>query len=382
MSIAAQVDRSMWEGFTLPKDLGCDCHQGKPHHTPEYQNCPMVEWAMEHPAGSDSYLQTDFAQPFRIHEDGIHCFLSSQAVLPHHIPVSAAEWENLGGDYAREFLYGCYEDDSLYIRIKSVGKNPTIEQGRADADYAEKISVRDYVRLALFKLDMICDGSLHAIINFTAPEISGAKGFYFAYENSKSKTTQHQYHEIQPTQLGYAAIVLQAADADSRLVECGVYCQAFSTIQPLDPVLTISSLCIKPIQHINFEFDIVNVQTKREERGGIAETWIAWEWQGSANNWPKVLPWSSTTGPFAYFSVEIDGKEVGRAHCLQFPLRKEDLEEGEGDEVAVSIGGYVFGNSSAVRSTSLLVSRNELRLEVVGSDWCLLLERSEGTVPP
>lgn len=376
-SIASQVDRSMWEGFTLPKDLGCDCHKGKPHHTPEYQNCAIIDWVMEYPAGSGSFLQTDFAQPFRIRENGIHSTLGSQAVLPHLLPLPAAEWENLKGDDAREVLYACYEDDSLCIRVGPIANNSTGNR-ETNADYAEKTPVCDYLRLALFKLNMTCNGSLHAVIDFTSPEISGAKGFYFTYEESDSKAIRYQYHEIQSTQLGHAVIVLQAACASSRLVECGVYCQAFSTARSSDPLLTISSLCIKPIQHVDFEFDIVNVQTKRQESGAVAETWITWEWQGSGKKWPKDLPWSSTTGPFAYFSVGIDGRDVGRAHCLQFPLRKEDLEENEGDEVVLTIRGYAFGDSNAVRSKSASVSRSELRLEVVGSDWCLLFERSEG----
>ncbi|KAL8819486.1 MAG: hypothetical protein Q9191_007727 [Dirinaria sp. TL-2023a] len=383
-SIASQVDRSMWEGFTLPKDLGCDCHKGKPHHTAEYQKCPIIEWAVEYPAGSESYLQTDFVQPFRTCENGIYSALGSQAVLPHLLPVPAAEWENLRGDDARECLYACYENDSFCIRIKSIENNSSSKQGRTNTDNIDDSSMRDHLRLALFKLDMICNGSLHAIIEFNDLETSTAKGFYFAYEELRSRKMQHQYHEIQSTELGHAAITLQAAgDADSRLVECGVYCQAFPTARSFDPLLRISSLCIKPIQHIDPKFEVVNVQTKREERDGVAETWITWEWQDSVKKWPRslsnVLPWSSTTGPFAYFSVEIDGKEVGRAHCLQFPLRKEDLEEGEGEEVVVGIGGYVFGSGTCVRRTSVLsVSRSELRLEVVGSDWCLLAERSEG----
>ena len=367
----------MWEGFSLPKDLGCDCRRGKPHHTPEYQKCPIVKWACEKPTGSASYLQTNFTRPFRICNDRLHSALGSQEVLPHLLPVPAIQWEDLKSDDAQECLYGCYEDDSISVRIKPIGNDSARKQGSSDADSVEKLLTSDYLRLALLKLDMAGDGSLHAVIGFNSSKTPGSKGFYFAYKELNSTTIQHQYHEIPAGQTGNAMIVLQAAAVESRVIEYGVYCQALSRTQSTDPVLTISSLCIKPIQHIGFEFDIGNVQITQRERGAVAETWLTWEWQGSAAGWPETMPWSSTTGPFSSFHIIIDGKEVGKAHCLQFPLRKEDLEEAEGEEVTVTIIGQVFGDRS-FRSTSTVISRSELCLGMVGSEWCLLHETFEG----
>jgi hypothetical protein len=36
------------------------------------------------------------------------------------------------------------------------------------------------------------------------------------------------------------------------------------------------------------------------------------------------LPWSSTTGPCAYFTVQIDGREIGRAYALEFVVSQQD----------------------------------------------------------
>ena len=63
-SIAKAVDRSMWKGVLLPKELGCDCRKGRPHHNQYYTLEPIVKSACEYPAGSNSFLETDFGQAF------------------------------------------------------------------------------------------------------------------------------------------------------------------------------------------------------------------------------------------------------------------------------------------------------------------------------
>ena len=55
----------MWLGSLLPADLGCDCHQGRPHHTQEYIESPIVHHAREFPAGSADFFETDFSTAFQ-----------------------------------------------------------------------------------------------------------------------------------------------------------------------------------------------------------------------------------------------------------------------------------------------------------------------------
>lgn len=63
-SMAECVQRSTWEGWPLPNDLGCDCREGMPHHTSFYRVNPIMAYAHEYPVGSTTYFETDFQGPF------------------------------------------------------------------------------------------------------------------------------------------------------------------------------------------------------------------------------------------------------------------------------------------------------------------------------
>ena len=54
----------MWQGERLPFELGCDCRQGRPHHTQYYVRTPIVDHAREFPAGSAHFFETDFHRAF------------------------------------------------------------------------------------------------------------------------------------------------------------------------------------------------------------------------------------------------------------------------------------------------------------------------------
>lgn len=63
-SDAESVQRSMWEGWPLPAELGCDCREGMPHHTNFYQANPILAYAREFPVGSATFFETDFQGTF------------------------------------------------------------------------------------------------------------------------------------------------------------------------------------------------------------------------------------------------------------------------------------------------------------------------------
>ena len=65
MSTAERVERAMWLGNLLPFELGCHCHEGRPHHTREYSGNPIVDHACEFPAGSAYFFETDFNRAFQ-----------------------------------------------------------------------------------------------------------------------------------------------------------------------------------------------------------------------------------------------------------------------------------------------------------------------------
>ena len=64
LSVAKAVDRSLWEGASLPAELGCDCRKGRPHHTLSYRANPIIASVCEYPAGTSSFFDTDFTRAF------------------------------------------------------------------------------------------------------------------------------------------------------------------------------------------------------------------------------------------------------------------------------------------------------------------------------
>lgn len=377
-SVASKVDRSMWEGCSLPEELDCDCCKGKPHHTREYQEYPIVDWAVEHPAGSTTYFQTDFTQVFQRRKDGLHARLGSQAVLPKPLPLPVSHWKKAWDEDGNARLYGCYEGDSLCIRTEPLSGFSNEKPRKLHGEDDRKTHCASHLQLALFKLNMSCDRSLHAIIDCTTSDSANPRGFYFAYNDRDAETIEYQYKETQLGHTGILEAVLRHGEVNFRLVECGVWFEPMSASPVLETVLAINSLCIKPIQHIDARFAVTNVRVVRLKQDYLAESWLTWEWEGPVGEWPEGLPWSVTTGPFSHFAVEIGGQDVGSVHGLQFPLRKEDIAEVEEGEVSVMVRGYIFGESTA-RSTSSLVPLSDLRADVGGSDWSLIAEAAEGT---
>ena len=84
ISTANAVDQSLWEGFALPEELGCDCRKGRPHHIKDYKLNPIIKSAREYPAGSISFLETNFSRAYILkveQESGVclpfHCLRST-----------------------------------------------------------------------------------------------------------------------------------------------------------------------------------------------------------------------------------------------------------------------------------------------------------------
>ena len=93
ISIAEAVKYSMWEGKSLPTELGCDCLKGRPHHTSEYTSNPIVASACEMPAGSLLFFETDFQGAF-VHPRGLDskvCFRKPQTISKSCMPMLMSE---------------------------------------------------------------------------------------------------------------------------------------------------------------------------------------------------------------------------------------------------------------------------------------------------
>ncbi|KAF2097945.1 hypothetical protein NA57DRAFT_40700, partial [Rhizodiscina lignyota] len=59
-----RIERTMWEGLELPAPLKCDCGESELHKQ-VYPQHPIVRWASEFPAGSETFLFTKFKRAFQ-----------------------------------------------------------------------------------------------------------------------------------------------------------------------------------------------------------------------------------------------------------------------------------------------------------------------------
>lgn len=387
-TMAKAVDRSVWEGLPLPIDVGCDCRKGKPHHTKEYQKHPILRHAREYPAGSSSYFHSDFAKAFIQDSNGIRSRLGSQSILPHIIADTRRE--SLCDDSFTQILYSCFEEDCLCIRGTSsarLKKGPELTAAHVPEGTAA--SHLETIRLCLFKLNMTCDGDVRAIIEMASAEISGTVGFYAAYQGIDCRKLEYLHHAISlrrpPTSksrsttryMNINEIRLQAPGTEYQLVEFGVFCQGCYFEEQDQLLLTLRSLTIRPYDESDNSFCVKGVMVSRSGTGNDVEAQLVWRWEGSKEKWPTGIPWSATTGPFSHFAIFIDNKEVGTAHCLEFPLRDEDHEACADEEVAVSIRGHLFGGG-IISSASTRFWRDELRPEVSDSTWYMVKQEEDG----
>ncbi len=349
--IAESVERSMWQGSTLPDELNCDCRKGKPHHTQDYQSNPIVRYARQYPVGSSSFFETDFRGAFELTIESEYSHfrprLGSQAVLPHILPNPGLPPNN--------FLYTELPEKAsqgLMIKVK-VADAVAIKQ---------EMPTKQHLRLCLYKLDMPADSSLEATFDFTAMQKRGQStiGFYTAYKMPTGSNIEYQDSIIwypYPGKRKQKAVNITSEAAGSRLVELGVFCTGHKGMVKHDRLLRVSKVTIKPkdLPTESWAFSDVRIR-ERQYAGGIQRR-VGWTWVGSCYNKPRSidLPWSNATGPFSHFVVVVGGKEIGEAYCNEFPLQKSDFDLIEaGGDVEVVIRGTLFGGGE-VSSVPILL---------------------------
>ena len=380
-SIAKAVDRSMWEGSSLPSNLYCDCSQGRPHHTKYYQETPIVNSATEYPAGSSTYLHTDFTRAFKLDKDRITSCLGSQAILPHLLSMSAPAWEAAKHSGARQVLYGQYAYGGLNIRFGTAGISGEFQKGDPMASLTIDPSNPTTSRLCLFKVSMAGDGSLQAIVTYqmTTNRTSCAAGIYTAYKTAHVEELEYKYHytssarcsravSVGERKLNKAEVIkLQAEGAD--LVELGIFCQSMDYGPASYSALHLTSLMIKPQNSNNLGFTIENLRTVKRGKAPYIETRLAWTCGADHTLWPLELPWSATTGPFSRFTIMFDGEDIGYAYCLEFPVHEEDCQGA--NQVQARIVGQLF-DGETVDSAEMTLSQRDLAPMVEDENWSLL----------
>ena len=371
LSMARSVERALWEGCQLPVEVCCNCH-GRPHHTGDYRKHPILHYARESPAGSLSYLYTDFTKAFLSASNGVRSCLSSQAVFPHVEPTAISDNERLDDDPSTQALDCKLEAGLLCVRVIHKACQE-VELRRQEAGKPDDALVpkEEPTHLCLFKLNMPGDGSLCANAHFACSNVSGTIGFYSAYQGPNRARLGFKYHAVLPGNLpaaesrslldssNTASIRLRGPAPEYQLVEFGVFCQGCSLGKASQVVMMVQSIGIASFVELDHNFHVVNISVAQQKKNTDAEMQLTWQWEGNEDRWPEGLPWSKTTGPFSHFAIFIDGEDVGTAHSLKFPLREEGFGRSEEKRVVVSIDGHLFGGGT-IASSPMTFLRNEL----------------------
>ena len=285
--------------------------------------------------------------------------LGSQAPRPNLLPMSANEWERIGDGPESRYLYGKLgiSDVETFVQRTSCVQIFTQVTGLKTASGAETTCLNDYLslspkfthRLCLFRLAIDAEDTYLVTVNFnrTRQGRSASVGLYLAYNRATPGVSELRYED---RDLGYnvstANITTRARSGDFQLREVGVYCKGnFDSSEP-SLLVEIARLVIrkKPLsESADHDFGLQNITIQDWGNGSHKHQRLMWKWRGSRSQWPIELPWSDITGPFSHFTVLSDKRVLGIAHCLEFPLLKEDFpsasEIGNFNVIGHSFGG-------------------------------------------
>lgn len=365
----------MWEGQSLPETLECDCKPGDPHHKRGYKEHPICRGARESPAGSSHFLETDFQQALigastddqSVSEAGIVPLftiflltcgdkrlwiprLACQAILPSLRPNSPRSRASL----------------PLQARLDELDLHPSLLVG-LDSNSTTTNECRPFEssskgaappmstlhRLKLFSIDMPGNRELEATIIFTScnPSQNLRMGLYLRSFSAVTSINEYRDSEIVSEQTfseQTMSMSLDTGSSEDRVVEIGFYCTIPVDANICGNLIRLHSLVIKPRIPVTHDWKIFDVEASERHAGVYIDRRLSWKWGGTSDCWPSGLPWSKTSGPFSSFAILCDGREVGRAHCLQFRLFPDDWAGSVdgGETIMIQVRGYLVGGGT------------------------------------
>lgn len=328
------MERAMWEGSELPDLVSCDCGDCQVRHRPN-ENFAILKYAREFPAGSDRFFQTDFSRAFSKHAVGqsrfigdhiVHTQLSSQSVLPL-LPRPR----------------DINQDTYLISRLENMAESSQLAVEAVGSGFDTYIN--GTYSLPLYKLDMPANESLR-LTSMVRPSLqSNTIEVCFYVQTDKGMKTWSLPNDYEYDRGFYSfqePIGISASGA--RIKELGVLVRGRLCLQLLAiPLLEILSICIAPIKSPQdmSSYTIDGLYIEPRQQSAII---MGWNFHGPDGT--RIIeggiPYSSTTGPFAYFRVHVNGFALGRVYALEFVL-PEDFPQEEGKErYSLEVEGFGF----------------------------------------
>lgn len=292
-------------------------------------------------------------------------------------------WDKLPQGHPRQVIYGDSVDETgLKIYTKKVGQAKQDPTTSTPSPQTPDPGPKPH-HLRLYNLSMPTQSSLIARITYQRPRVSRSTytGFYLAYHSPETEPpllyTYHPLKSYSASPSAHTDAITQAILIPNlphrahRLVELGTYISLPRTpaTNP-DPaplhLLTIQHISILPAPTTRKPSDhrITDLRIATRGEGPYMQKRLVWQFHSTGGTTQDGLPYSSSTGPFSYFLVSVDGRRIGRAYACEFALRREDFDgveggsrekgdedekrEGEGEVVVVNVEGVLFGAGRVV----------------------------------
>lgn len=313
LSDSRAVEKAMWTGAALPEKLRCDCASRNRHSIQGYMTCPILQSAQEFPAGSDTFFYTDFSPAFEeftgpravAEETQVRADLISQSVLPRSNLYSSTQ------NVVFSQVESCPSRLSLYIHSPDEVVN------------TQRI-------LGLFRLSMPASEGLLISVKYRKAEVPSALCVWLHLEGLDIQIPLAEQQKTVTTEI-------RANEADTLT---GISLQVEGHVE----TTSTSALLVAEIMSI-----CVHQRCKRVRNYTISDatlveldentSCLSWKFSNETSNTGPTddgLPFSSLSGPFSFFTIEINAQHVGRAYALEYLLR--DV----GDESDIRITGMGF----------------------------------------
>ncbi|CAI6333911.1 unnamed protein product [Periconia digitata] len=353
---ARKIEKAVWEGAPFD-EVSCTCGDAHIQHPPN-RGRHITRAARVFPAGSDNFFYTDFSRGFGRHaklEAGlyggklIHSQLSCQSILPQ-----PSKDDRDGEDIANATNILSYDLEDIVGQTQLIINVRSVTSQNVD----ERQSWKE-AWLPLYSLDMATHADLRLQISFRV--LLKATDAYpsFFLEFSNGRQTIPCSHDnlveftIQPP---------HKTGTGGRLLGIGIHLRAPYISAKKCRIMEVESIKIMP-RYEQTLTDTATIDDLKivESKYTYGVYWrLCWTYTGDK---PAAhgLPYSAVTGPFAYFSIWVDGLSIGRAHALEHVLPDVLMKDRTDDEVSVEVIGIGFDGGEVARRCLKLRHRNNVK---------------------
>ncbi|KAI5367981.1 Putative glycoside hydrolase, family 85, cytosolic endo-beta-N-acetylglucosaminidase [Septoria linicola] len=335
------VEKSVWQGEPLPHRLPCECLPNKPHDlAPSDLDHGVSRYANHFPAGSEYFFHTTFERAFsRTTGGALRAHLGAQQILP--IPQQS------------------HPSPSLRVELRDCPSRCSILMSQVCEDHPHKhqlqltklkLSTAKPLRLSMtYRLPVIDLGVMWLQIGFVDQQ--GRSGFAQHRLSEVGSVAEMEWNLVEPVFDQHELNVKRAISWVD-----GIYifhdCESGNRNSPSGAaLLEIYEITILPQSAARPNCEILDIVLEKRGTGRAEHNRLVWELDVIPEEDEARLPYSPITGPCAYFTIQIDGRDVGRAYATEFVLRME-MEWAE--MLEVEIGGIGFDGKIVCHATALV----------------------------